>query len=95
MFVQRSPVGGTATVAWPRPTGFNHLPLIIASSPGDSSEEQEQTPRQITLDAPGLILGDDVGLAMINSGGSEPNHDIRKVNHSSLSRRIVFNDAFA
>ncbi|WQF88147.1 Putative FAD-binding domain, PCMH-type, FAD-binding, type PCMH, subdomain 2 [Colletotrichum destructivum] len=76
----RSPIGGTAEVAWPRSSGLNHLLLFIFSGPGDGPPEQEKILRQLSEDAPRYVLGQKAGDAEINPAGLEPDyHDVKGV----------------
>ncbi|TKW54613.1 hypothetical protein CTA1_3427 [Colletotrichum tanaceti] len=76
----RSPIGGTAEVAWPRSNGLNHLLLFIFGGPGDGPQEQEKMLRQLSEDAPRHVLGSKAGDAEINPAGLEPDdHDVKGV----------------
>ncbi|WYZ41152.1 hypothetical protein EsH8_V_000047 [Colletotrichum jinshuiense] len=70
----RSPIGGSAEVAWPRSHNLNHLLLVIACCPGDGSNEQDELLRRISTDAPRQILGPNFDQAEINPAGLETSY---------------------
>lgn len=84
--IQRSPIGGTAEVAWPRSPNLNHILLLISSCPGDGSKDQEELLRKISTDAPKDVLGDKLSEAEVNPAGLEPDyHSVKAVSVSSDS----------
>ncbi|KAH9895437.1 hypothetical protein F4778DRAFT_272429 [Xylariomycetidae sp. FL2044] len=80
MLINRPPLGDYSDCAWPRRPHFNHLLLLIGSSPRDGPPEQGQTLRRLVGEAPVQILGEaKAASAAPNPAGLEPDFDASKV----------------
>ncbi|KAH7009157.1 hypothetical protein B0J12DRAFT_752280 [Macrophomina phaseolina] len=85
----RPPLGGISEVAWARPIDMQHLLLIVASAPKDSPAEQENTIRNLLMDAPKQILGNRAKEAQVNPAGLEPDYHDPKATYGQHYKKLV------
>ncbi|KAL2834698.1 FAD binding domain-containing protein [Aspergillus pseudoustus] len=67
----RDPAGTNASVAYPRPPRAKHLLLLGPGCPSDAGPDKEKLVRELAINAPSRVLGDDAELHFMPNGYEE------------------------
>ncbi|RDW76312.1 FAD-binding oxidoreductase [Aspergillus mulundensis] len=75
---QRDQAGGAASSAWPRQDGLKHILLLGTGCPSDAGPYKEKLARDLAIEAPSRVLGDNARFQVLPNG-LEEYHDRREV----------------
>ncbi|KAL2822106.1 FAD-binding domain-containing protein [Aspergillus granulosus] len=68
LLCSRDPAGSNAGVAFPRPPGSKHVLLLGPGCPSDAGSDMEKLARDLAIEAPSKVLGNDAEIHYLPSG---------------------------